>query len=151
LRIPHSAFRVSVSVEDEVMSELTTADRLEINEVLALYCHCIDRGRWDGFAEIFTDDCRLDLRPLLALFEGKAGIVKFIETLKPLPITMRHYNCNAVIRGNAGSARAESYVLALTGAEGNLQQTTGFYEDEFVKQQGRWKIRSRRLIPDVKS
>ena len=32
------------------MSELTTADRLAIQETLHRYCHCLDRGRWEEFA-----------------------------------------------------------------------------------------------------
>ena len=32
------------------MGELTTADRLAIQETLSRYCHCLDRGQWDDFA-----------------------------------------------------------------------------------------------------
>ncbi len=42
------------------MSQLSADDRLAIHEILATYCHALDLGRWEEFAGLFTDDCRLD-------------------------------------------------------------------------------------------
>jgi 3-phenylpropionate/cinnamic acid dioxygenase small subunit len=131
------------------MPQLSTEDRLAIGEVIARYCHCVDRGRWEEFVELFSEDCRLDLSQVLGLYEGKAGIRKFVETMQALPIVMRHLVTNVVIRGDGDRARSECYVLALTGGEGQTNQTPGFYDDEFVKQNGRWLLRARRLTLDV--
>ena len=130
------------------MPQLTTEDRLAIGEVIARYCHCVDRGRWDEFIELFSDDCRLDLSQALGLYEGKAGVGKFVETMKGLPIVMRHLVTNVVIRGDGEHARSECYVLAITGSGAQTNQTAGFYDDEFVKQNGRWLLRARRLMLD---
>jgi ketosteroid isomerase-like protein len=131
------------------MNELSTADRLEIGELISKYCHGVDRRQWDSFRDIFTDDCRLDLTQLLGLYEGRDGIAKFIEIIDSLPITMRHLTTNTVLSGGGDTAHAESYVLAITGAPGNMNQMTGFYEDELVKRDGRWRLRSRRLMADT--
>jgi hypothetical protein len=64
---------------------------------------------------------------------------------------MRHYTTNVVLHGDGERARAESYVLALTGGPGTSHQTTGRYEDEFVKVGGRWRIRVRRALLDQPS
>jgi hypothetical protein len=132
------------------MSELTTADRLAIHETLHRYCHCLDRGRWDEFATLFTDDCRLDLSQVLGLYEGAAGIRQFCESMRSVGLIMRHLMTNIVVDGDGERARAESYVMAITGApDASRQQTTGFYEDELVKRGRHWLLRRRRLTLDV--
>lgn len=131
------------------MSQLSVADRLEIQEVLARYSHCIDRGRWDALVELFTEDCRLDLSQVLGLYEGRDGLKKFGETLAPLGLFMRHLVTNVVIEGDGERARVECYVDAVTGTQASPSRTTGFYEDELVKQNGRWKLHRRRLALDV--
>lgn len=132
------------------MPEFTLADRLAVSEVLARYCHCLDRGRWDDFRGLFTDDCRLDLSQVIGLYEGADGIRGFCETMRSLPIVMRHLLTNVVVRGEGDRATVESYVLAITGPEGGpMSQTTGFYDDELVRQGGAWRIRSRKLTLDV--
>lgn len=131
------------------MSELTTTDRLQIQEVLARYSHCIDRGRWDALVELFTADCQLDLSQMMGLYEGHAGVRKFSETLAPLGLFMRHLVTNIVIEGDGERAHVESYVVAVTGSAATPSRTTGFYDDELVKQNGRWLLHRRRLALDV--
>jgi 3-phenylpropionate/cinnamic acid dioxygenase small subunit len=131
------------------MSDLTTADRLQIQEVLARYSHCVDRARWEAFPELFTSDCRLDLSQLMGSYEGHAGIRKFSDTLAPLNVFMRHLVTNIVIEGDGERAHVESYVVAVTGSAATPSSTTGFYDDELVKQNGRWLIHRRRLALDV--
>ncbi|HZR85085.1 MAG TPA: nuclear transport factor 2 family protein [Candidatus Binatia bacterium] len=133
------------------MPELTTSDRLAIGELLARYSHCIDRARWDDFKTLFTADCRLDLSQVMGLYEGAEGIARFCDTMRSLPIVMRHFLTNlVVVEGDGERARVESYVLAITGpAGGPSTQMPGFYDDEVVKQGGRWLLRSRRLALDV--
>jgi len=61
---------------------------------------------------------------------------------------MRHLVTNVMFE-NVAPDRAESfcYVLALTGSgPADLMQTTGWYEDEVVKRDGRWLIRRRRAV-----
>jgi hypothetical protein len=132
------------------MSELTAADRLAIQETLHRYCHCLDRGRWDEFAALFTDDCRLDLSQVLGLYEGASGIRQFCDTMRAVGLFMRHLLINVVIEGDGAHARTEAYVVAITGPRGGTpQQTTGFYEDELLKRDGRWLLHRRRLTLDV--
>ncbi len=131
------------------MSQLSTEDRLAIREVLAAYCHAIDKGRWHDLRALFTPDCQLDFGALMGVHEGHAGVDRFADMLQSTGLFMRHYTTNVVIAGDGDRARAESYVLAVTGTPGNLAQTTGFYEDDLVKQDGRWRFRVRRARIDV--
>jgi uncharacterized protein (TIGR02246 family) len=131
------------------MSQLTIDDRLAIAEVLALYCHAIDHGQYEEFRALFTPDCTLDLRQALDVFEGAAGVRKFTDMMQAANVTMRHLTTNIVIRGDGDRARAHSYVLAITGPPGSARQMTGRYEDDLVKVDGRWRLRSRRLVLDM--
>ena len=131
------------------MSQLSTDDRLAIAEIMAAYCHAIDLGRWEGFPALFTEDCRLDFGSLMGVFEGTDGVRRFADTMQRLGLFMRHFTTNAIVKGDGERASAESYVLAITGPPGSSSQTTGRYEDEFVKVGGRWRIRVRRAILDT--
>jgi hypothetical protein len=131
------------------MSELTTADRLAIAETLARYSHCIDKGRWDELVTLFTPDCRLDLSQVLGCYEGSDGIRQFGAMMQPLGLFMRHLVTNLVVGGDGEQARAECYVMAITGSPGAVP-STGFYEDELVKRDGRWLLHRRTLTLDVK-
>ena len=131
------------------MSQLSTDDRLAIAELVARYCHAIDRGRWEELDSLFTDDCRLDFGKVMGVFEGRAGIDRFISTMRAAGLFMRHYTTNLVVRGEGAHAQSECYVLAMTGAPGSLQQTTGRYDDEFVKIDGAWRFRVRRALIEM--
>lgn len=133
------------------MADITTEDRLAIGELVARYCHIIDRGRWDELPDLFTADGTLDLRPLMGLFEGADGVRGFCDMMRPLPIVMRHFTTNLVLAGDGpGRARGECYVIAMTGVDGpSPQQMTGFYDDVFVNTPAGWRIASRRVMPDV--
>ena len=130
------------------MSQLSADDRLAIHEIIATYCHALDLGRWEEFAGLFADDCRLDFGSLMGVYEGREGVRRFGERIQSLGLFMRHYTTNVVVRGDGERARAESYVLAVTGPPGASMQTTGRYEDELVKVSGRWRLRVRRALLD---
>jgi hypothetical protein len=132
--------------EEDPVTQLSTEDRLAIGEVLAAYCHRLDHGRWEEFRALFTADCRLDFGALMGVFEGAEGIRRFTETIARLGLVMRHYSTNVIVTGDAARAHAESYVLAVTGSAGSRSLATGRYDDELVKQDGRWLIRSRRAV-----
>jgi len=128
------------------MSQLTTDDRLAIRELLALYCHCLDQGRFDELRALFVPDCRLDFGAVFGVYEGADGLARFTDTLAKVGIFMRHYTTNVVIRGDGERAHADSYVLAITGPSGSRNIATGRYEDELLKVDGRWRLRERRAI-----
>ena len=129
------------------MSQLSTEDRLQITELMARYCWAIDQRNWDGFLDLFTDDCRLDFGNVMGVFEGRTGIERFTTTMSGLDLLMRHYTTNLIVEGDGAEARARSYVLALTGPTRNV--ATGRYEDRLAKQAGCWSIRERRAVIEM--
>src|SRR5689334_11434203 len=120
-------------------SALTADDRLAIMDVLARYARCIDFHRWDELPTLFTDDCTVDFGKVMGVHEGKEGVANMGRMIGGTGLTMRHYSTNVIIDGDGDRAEVVSYVLAFTGGgPGSLMPTTGRYEDEFVKRDGRW-------------
>ena len=131
------------------MARLSAEDRLDIMETIARYSRCIDEPRWDDLPGLFVPDCFVDCGPL-GQYRGTEGVAQFVATLKSIGQMMRHYVANVTIEGDGDRARTHAYVLALVGpGPGKLNITSGFYEDELVKQGGRWLFQSRRVLLDM--
>ena len=131
------------------MGKLTAEDRLDIIEIIATYSRCIDEPRFDDLPGLFAADCVLDSGPL-GTYQGAEGVAQFVATLKSIGQMMRHYTSNITIQGDDQRVRTHVYVLALVGpGPGKLNVTTGFYEDELVKREGRWLFQSRKVLLDM--
>lgn len=131
------------------MARLSAEDRLDIMETIARYSRCIDEPRWDDLPGLFVADCFVDCGPL-GQYRGAEGVAQFVATLKSIGQMMRHYVANVTIDGDGDRARTHAYVLALVGpGPGKLNVTSGFYEDELVKRDGRWLFQSRRVLLDM--
>jgi ketosteroid isomerase-like protein len=131
------------------MSRLTADDRLDIQDLMARYSRAIDFGRWDELPTFFTDDCTLDFGKVMGSHRGKDAVRGFATMLAGTGLTMRHYVTNCIIEGAGERATATTYVLAYTGQIGSLMPTTGRYEDELRKVDGRWLLHVRRGIIEM--
>ena len=84
----------------------------------------------------------------MGVHEGHEGVQRLGSMIGGTGLMMRHLVTNVMIE-QAAADRAETwcYVLALTGpGPASLMMTTGRYEDEVVKRDGRWLIRRRRAV-----
>jgi hypothetical protein len=131
------------------MTQLTTEDRLDIQDLMARYSRAIDFGRWDELPGFFTEDCTLDFGKVMGSHRGRDAVAGFATMLKGTGLTMRHYVGNCIIEGAGDRATATTYVLAFTGQIGSLMPTTGRYEDELRKVGGRWLLHVRRGIIEM--
>jgi hypothetical protein len=131
------------------VAKLTVEDRLDIQDLMARYSRAIDFGRWDEMPGFFTEDCTLDFGKLMGSHRGRDAVRKFADTLKGTGLTMRHYVTNCMIEGADDRATATTYVLAFTGSIGSLMPTTGRYEDELRRIDGRWYLHVRRGIIEM--
>lgn len=132
-------------------TSLTPDDRLAITELLSRYARAIDFHRWDELPALFTTDCVVDFGRVMGVHEGHDGVRRMAGMIGSTGLTMRHYVTNVIVEQADGDrAEVTSYVLALTGpAFGSLAVTTGRYEDEVVRRDGRWLIRRRRGVIEM--
>jgi hypothetical protein len=132
------------------MSALTADDRFAIMDLLARYARCIDFQRWDELPTLFTDDCTVDFGKVMGTHQGKDGVATMARMIGSTGLMMRHYSTNVIIDGDGDHVDVTSYVLAYTGSgPGQLMATTGRYEDEMVKRDGRWLLKRRRGVIEM--
>ncbi|TGD72709.1 nuclear transport factor 2 family protein [Mangrovimicrobium sediminis] len=56
------------------------ADYLAICDTKARYCRCLDTKDWDGFANVFTEDLRLDTTPAGGVVtEGREATLQMVR------------------------------------------------------------------------
>lgn len=132
-------------------------DRAEIEELVARYVTALDTLDADAYEGVFTEDGEYDVTG--RVYKGRAAIRKIVTDLQasrarneaagaPSP-QLYHVMSNSSIEiVDAANARHQSYAQTVRLAD-NGQFVAGFmgrYEDVLVKVDGRWLIKSRKLV-----
>jgi uncharacterized protein (TIGR02246 family) len=128
---------------------LTVEDHLEIQNLVARYCHAIDSGDGDAFAAAFTESGVLDAGQLQ--LEGRPALRTFAEQLPQVHRAPRHVASNLVIDGDGDGATLQAYVqMFVLAGEPPRQEiaASGRYADELVREDGRWVFTRRVFTRD---
>jgi uncharacterized protein (TIGR02246 family) len=140
----------------------TLIDRAEIEELVTRYVTALDRLDSDAYEGVFTPDGEYDVTG--TVYKGRAAIRKIVTDLQasrarndaagtPSP-RLYHVMSNSSIEiVDATNARHHSYAQTVRLADDN-QFVVGFmgrYEDVLVKVDGRWLIKSRKLVSFIPS
>ena len=135
----------------------TLADRAEIEELITRYVTALDGLDADAYEGVFTADGEYDVTG--TVYKGRAAIRKIVTDLQasrarndaagtPSP-QLYHVMANHSIEIlDAANARHQSYAQTVRLADSG-QFVVGFmgrYEDVLVKLDGRWYIKSRKLV-----
>lgn len=135
-------------------------DRAEIEELVVRYVTALDTLDADAYEGVFTEDGVYELPG--NVYTGRAAIRKVVTDLQatrarneaagtPSP-RLYHVMANSSIEIlDATNARHQSYAQTVRAAD-NGQFIVGFmgrYEDVLVKVDGRWLIKSRKLVSFV--
>jgi hypothetical protein len=134
-------------------ASLTTADRLDIQQLFARYAWALDTGDVEAFVRCFATAGELvwDAFDVPLHWSGADELRWFIEGLRSLPQSAgrQHHVSNVLIEPVAAGARARAFVLVtLREPDGSLRvHVAGWYEDELVNECDEWRIR-RRTIRD---
>jgi hypothetical protein len=145
------------------MAENTLEERIslledieEIKKVKAKYCYNVDAFKTDELLELFSESAVLDFRPHFPELVGKKEIYKFYR--EDLPTMLRmcvHQILNGIVEVNGDKAKGTWYMWGIAtfitpqGDTAAWSQVT--YEDEFVKENGQWKISRVRDIQKILS
>jgi len=139
------------------MSDRLARDRAEIRDLMGRYLFAMDWHDADAYAECFTEDGVLDYA--MATLTGREaireGARKFREAIGTIfkredgtPALLRHVLDQLVIRVEGDRAWTTAFWWEMTdGGPGGTPaiQSFGTYEDELVREDGRWLF-SRRTI-----
>lgn len=126
-------------------------DRAEIEEVLARYCHMLDRQEWSAFRALFTEDARLDYMGLGEV-SGPDALIAFLQpVVEGLAMTLHAGSTHSIrLHGDTATVRSAALVpmTAVRPGGGLGTSVTGlWYEDEFRRTPEGWRIAARRQVP----
>lgn len=136
------------------------ADRAEIEDLMARYLFAMDYNDFESYGQTFTEDGELEFASgsafgrdnIVATAKGfKERIGKLYTDEQGNPAVLRHVLAHTTMRieGDKAWVRAFWYEMANNGPGNSLKMGTfGIYEDEVVKQDGRWLYAKRRILND---
>jgi hypothetical protein len=122
-----------------------------VRQLKARYFHSIDRKLWDQLAACFSDDAVWESGRRNIRVEGADAIVRFIRNIEDgdhIVNTHQGHDPEIVITG-AGTATGlwELFHYREDARQGVTQRSAVFYEDDYVKDNGTWKIAHCRIVP----
>ena len=123
----------------------------DVADVLVRYATGIDRRDWALFRTCFTDDCDADYGDI-GRRQGADAITRWMTRMHEACGHTLHRITNVVVTpigdgDDADRVAARSYVDALVLGADNRSgvRAAGFYDDELVCRDGRWRIARRRF------
>jgi hypothetical protein len=126
----------------------------EIENLQGSYGYYTDKMLWDEVVDLFADDGTLEIGPS-GVYAGKASIRRYLDSLsggKQGPIEgvlFDHFQLQPIVTvaADGQSANGRWRLFLMTGVSGSGSGGNwgeGVYENEYVKQDGAWKIRKLR-------
>ena len=133
------------------------ADRIAIRELFDAYAYCADRRDVEGQMSLFTADTEflvfMDSRNAepTQKIHGREGLRPVFQNLRTYEATT-HFNGQSTVTWSGDTATGVSYCLAhhvrAGGSSRSLMVASIRYLDHFVKLQGRWYFKQRKLVVD---
>ena len=116
-----------------------------IRDLMSEYCHLIDDERFEDFMELFTEDAVVTAKIAGTTYRGRQEIRGFLENQPPekrgLHVTVNH---RVQVNGDTATAQADFFVV-VPRAGGLHFMSMGRYDDQLVRQDGRWRFRVRHV------
>ncbi len=125
---------------------MSLEDRYAIQELCNYYATYIDIGEVEKWADLFTVDAYFDERKAdSGLFVGRDEILAFARMAHEMMAHMVHLVSNLTITNlTADTANASSFAFVESqDRQGVRIRYQTRYEDELVKQDGRWQFHKR--------
>ncbi len=120
-----------------------------IKKLKSKYWRCIDKKLWDEIADCFTEDVILEVPSIWRKQGRKACVQNMKETLGRASIITVHQGHNPDIEITSEKTAKGTWALYdnIIDVQSNIvMKGWGFYEDEYVKENGKWKIKTQNLI-----
>jgi hypothetical protein len=140
---------MSTATSTSTSTGLTVDDRFAIKDLLAQYAWALDMGDVDAFVDCFTPDGKMveEVFEDPDVWEGAEGLRRLGQHYLTIPNFpgRQHYAANALMAGGEGKAQVKSYAL-VTECQGEPPyqlRFCGYYEDEVVLHEGRWRFAQR--------
>lgn len=125
--------------------DVAFADWLAIAKVKAAYCRLLDTKDWAGWGDLFTDDFELDVSDSGgAVMKGRDTIVASVRSSIGAAKTAHQVHFpEMTIDGD--TAHAIWPMQDRVVWEGRALTGYGHYHEDYVRQDGRWRIARQKL------
>jgi SnoaL-like domain len=127
----------------------------EIKQLKARYFRCLDTKDWDGFAEVFTDNARMDMSGEVkggtddGVTSGNHDIAAFVRRMVGDVTTVHHGHTPEIDVTSPTTANGvwamEDKLRWPDGAPLATMHGYGHYHDRYEQVDGRWRISSTTL------
>ena len=130
-------------------SNLTIADRIAIQDLLAKYAWALDTGDVDGFIACFTPDAVVieEVFEEPDRWDGHTNLRRLAEHYKNVPDFpgRQHHISQVLVEGDSrrSAVRSFTFVTECRGEPPYLLRFAGYYEDRVVKVRGEWLFEQR--------
>lgn len=131
------------------MSDITVEDRLLIQELSAQYAFRVDTRRYADAPELFAEDGIWDETVLgIPRCESREQIAAFFPLMSETDLEfMIHINANhQILEFDGESARGTVHLHVAGRMNGKDMTIYGYYDDTYIKRDGRWLFQSRHLV-----
>jgi ketosteroid isomerase-like protein len=124
----------------------------EIKQLKARYFRCIDQRDWEGWSDVFARDAVLEVPEADMTTTGRDAIVASVSALLTGARTVHHGHMPEIEITGADTARGTwamfDYVEwpAADGGDRVGLQGFGHYVEEYVREEGTWRISRSRLV-----
>lgn len=130
-------------------------DRYDIERLQRIYGFYIDKGQWDEAADLFAADGQLEVVGR-GVWQGQQRVREYLRAIGPAgPAEGRLYENMQLqpivtVAPDRRTAQGRWRLFAQYAQWGRFHEWgTGVYENEYVRENGVWKIRTLRLYPTM--
>ena len=122
-------------------------DWLEICNLKARYCRCLDTKDWAGYAAVFADDAVLDTSPAGGLrIEGRDELVAYVRSsIGEDTFTAHHIHAPEIVIDGDTATGIWAMQDRNIWPSGRKLLGFGHYHERYVRKQGAWKIAKSKL------
>lgn len=130
-------------------------DEAEVANLHGIYGYYLDRKLWDQMVDLFSAEGTMELAQQ-GVYAGKASIRRGLNQFGPQGLREGEVNDHVQLQttvtvsadGSRANVRGVDFVFSRIPGQ-KAQWTEGIFENEFVKEAGRWKIRSVHFYPRI--
>ena len=127
------------------------SDEIEVTNLQHAYGYYVDRKMWDDVADLFATDGTMEIG-LQGVYAGRTSIRRGLNAFGRLAEgeinDHIHLQTIVTVMPDGRTARARGTEIGMTGTTGGRALwSQSIYENEFVKQDGVWKLKTMHIYP----
>ncbi len=117
-----------------------------VKQLKARYFRLMDQKRWDEWGNVFTENATLQYGPNPGdIFEGRKGIIEGLSVILKDSVTVHHGHMPEIEITSKTTATGIWAMFDYVEMPGLTLNGYGHYEEEYIKEDGQWKIKNLRL------